>query len=1178
MAVTWLHVSDFHLSDNGPYNQEVILRSLVESVKRFRENEELVPDLIFATGDIARQGNAKEYEFATEFFDALLTEAGLNRDRLLIVPGNHDVDRNAGEFLVRTLSSEESADRYFSPDKLFPHLTHKFHAFSEWYNDFFRNIRSFPTNTTCSPVEFFTIRDSRIAVLPLNSALFSIDDHDHGKLFIGRRCLDAAKMQLKAADLTIALVHHPLDWLSSLEQTNIETVLEESVDLLLQGHFHQASAKGIASADGEYLKLAAGAAWQTRQYPKSAMYATFDHNQVTIFPIRYEDKPKERWTLDPGLFPPPSYTKSFSIQRGTNRGALDNRTQVKSNQRHEKEAERYRNALKEELGYIKMLGMPGVESIKVNLNNDTFVPLRLSDRHDSARPSFSEEASQENGHILYPDEIMKRAFHDQRGQRMLLIIGDPGAGKTTLLKYYALCAIEDSKRLGFTIPVNVFYLPLRDLIRTKDGHFSDSLPMNLANWSGKNHLTIKEEIFNEWLHSGVSLVLLDGLDEISSTTERVEVCRWIDAAWQGFPKVYFVVTCRFTGYNKEEGVELEADYERADVQDFTPEQQECFLRNWFTAAFLKEPCEEGFEEASWQIKQKAEAAERTIGMVAHLKEEKNKGLRQLAAVPMILQIMAILWKDRDYMPENRVKLYDAALDYLLEFRDKRRKIKPLLSATRARQVLAPVSLWMQEKLKKDEVAKAAMHNAMQKHLDTLDDPPDVEAFCDYLVNRAGLLVESSGNEYRFRHKSFREYLAGFQLMADRPYDQLNKLVIHFGEEWWEEPLRFFIGSVDADVFNDFMEKLFGSPQSESLTTKQQLLLETIIKEAKGKKVDALCKKLLDPATSAGRQKVILDCLKTINKIASLNALQEFRAKRIAKNDDVASLVDDMILDLGGQPLSSIAEKFDSKIRVSFRNPHEYNAEYILIPGGSYIYPVTEEIACVPDLYVAKYPVTNKRYRSFMAFLQAKSLTGYSFREKLQAIAKNNIWDNNFEAHLMEGNNDLVTLFRSSYNEDRKFSGDDQPVVGITWYAAQAYALWLTILQNKEITSMYRIPSDIERVWVAGGRQGTTGENVRKYPWPDEKNEPTAIQANFDMNVGQTTPVNRYPDGATPEGLYDMAGNVWEWIDDWYAATPNRVVRGGSWAGFPEGCWSARRGGNPPDYRSNGIGFRIVFIP
>ena len=449
--------------------------------------------------------------------------------------------------------------------------------------------------------------------------------------------------------------------------------------------------------------------------------------------------------------------------------------------KHKEDAARYQKILKEELGYIRMLGLPGVESIKVNLNNDTFVPLRLSDRQERGGPVAKEGDMQGSEHILYPDEIMKQAFHDRRGRRMLLVIGDPGAGKTTLLKYYALSAIEDYTKLGFSAPVNVFYLPLRDLVR-EAGRCTENLPAALAGWSAKHHQTIDAKVFNDWLNHDSSLVLLDGLDEIRNIEERKEVCRWIDNAFSGFSKAFFVVTSRATGYRKDEGIELASEYERADVQDFTAEQQERFLRNWFTAAFLKEPCDKGVDEKRWQEKQKKEAEKRTTTIVAHLKVEKNKGLRQLAAIPMILQIMAILWKEREYIPESRVELYDAALNYLLEFRDKRRDIKPLLSAIDARQVLGPVSLWMQEMLKKDEASRADMHSEMKEWLDTLNAPPTAKAFCDYLVNRAGLLVEIGDKEYLFRHKSFREYFAGVQLKEDRPYQHIKTLVANFGDD------------------------------------------------------------------------------------------------------------------------------------------------------------------------------------------------------------------------------------------------------------------------------------------------------------------------------------------------------------------------------------------------------------
>ena len=574
------------------------------------------------------------------------------------------------------------------------------------------------------------------------------------------------------------------------------------------------------------------------------------------------------------------------------------------------ELRRYQAALKEELGYIRMLGMPGVESIKVNLNNDTFVPLRLSGQQVRGGKSQAQESFQDHegeSHIFYPDEVMKWAF---KKRRMLLVIGDPGAGKTTLLKYYALCALEESNRLGFAVPPNVFYLPLRELVRDKATNHYGSLPANLFSWAAKHHQTIEVSLFESWLRSGDSLVLFDGLDEISNTEDRKEVCRWIDGAWAGFSKACFVVTSRATGYRKAEGIELAVDHARADVQDFMLEQQERFLRNWFTAAFLGEPCQEGCDESEWERTQRAEADTRTTTMVAYLNNEKNKGVRQFGAIPMMLQIMAILWKDRDYIPESRLKLYEASLNYLLEFRDKRRNIKPLLSAQHARQVLAPVALWMQAAIKKEEVPKAEMHIAMQKWLDTLntrETPPDAELFCDFLVKRAGLLVESGGQEYLFRHKSFREYLAGVQLKEDRPYDQLNKLVNHFGEDWWTEPLRFFIASVDAGVFDAFMAKLFNSPNSEALSVKQQLLLQTIIEEAKGQKVDALCAKLLDPATTESRQRVILDCLKAINKPDALESLQSFLENMLVKNSDIANRAEDVIIALGGKIAAEVLD-------------------------------------------------------------------------------------------------------------------------------------------------------------------------------------------------------------------------------------------------------------------------------
>src|ERR1022692_50172 len=317
MKMTWLHVSDFHIRDGDSYDRDVVLRALVKSVKNFGRRG-LVPDLVFATGDITHSGKANQYELATRFFDELLGAIGLNRHRLFVIPGNHDVDRDLGIGLLRTLESREEADNYFRPDVPKPHLAQKLRAFLRWHNRYFEGIRALPEDTTCAPVEVADIRGLRIGILPVNSALFCQVDYDHARLWVGRRCLDAEVQRLQAlrTNVNIALMHHPVDWLHSLERPNIKATLQSNFDFILRGHLHETDVESIASASGEALYCAAGAAYQTRKWPNRAVYASIKGERLTIFPIRYEDQPIEVWTVDPSLFPnEPEYEKSFPIPR-----------------------------------------------------------------------------------------------------------------------------------------------------------------------------------------------------------------------------------------------------------------------------------------------------------------------------------------------------------------------------------------------------------------------------------------------------------------------------------------------------------------------------------------------------------------------------------------------------------------------------------------------------------------------------------------------------------------------------------------------------------------------------------------------------------------------------------------------------------------------------------------------
>jgi formylglycine-generating enzyme required for sulfatase activity len=735
-----------------------------------------------------------------------------------------------------------------------------------------------------------------------------------------------------------------------------------------------------------------------------------------------------------------------------------------------------------------------------------------------------------------PEEVMSLVF---KHHRLLLVIGDPGSGKTTLLKYYALSCMDDSryKEFGFSEPVSVFYLPLRELEKT-NGRYA-SLPASLASWSERQYLDFSKEIVSKWIDRPSTLVLLDGLDEISNVQERIAVCKWIDKAVHRFSHARFVVTSRSTGYRKGDGIEIETPHVRADLMDFSPEQQKAFLHKWFRAAYLRELPPAHMSEGEWYEKQEKWAHEKTETIVALL--DQNRGLRGMAGQPLLLQIMALLWKEREYLPNSRLKLYDAALDYLLDYRDKKKGIYPLLFAKEACWVLSSVALWMQEVVKRDEVKSEAMHTHMQKLLATLSKPVNAKNFCRNLVDRAGLLVEYGDNQYVFRLKAFREYLAATQLVKNvhRTSGYLDDLVSHFGDDWWAETLCFFVSMLDdAELFEQFMVKLFESPVTENLTPKQQNVLLTFVLEAPQKKCDALIEKLFDPATTENRKHYLVDCLKVMGREDALDAVRRF-------------------------------EKMEGG--AAFVNPLELDAHYIKISGGGFKYSVANRTETVPDYWLARYPVTNRLYRRFISYLKTGKLGDREvipvelYTVALLDFAKKN-------RLMIQSNKGLAEEFASSYDldeHDSSFNADDHPVVGITWYAAKAYCMWLSLMESQgERTDLYRLPTEIEWEYAAAGKEG------RAYPWGNR--EPSPKLANYENNERATTPVGLYPDGATPEGLYDMAGNVAEWMENWYdEAKRYRALRGGAWGidSYALRC-SARINFDPADWHRN-FGFRVL---
>ena len=797
----------------------------------------------------------------------------------------------------------------------------------------------------------------------------------------------------------------------------------------------------------------------------------------------------------------------------------------------------------------------------------------------------------------------------------LVLLGDPGSGKSTFLNFVALCLagerlnhasanlaalterlpMDDERdlprlgekraerqlwNLGRLLPVRVI---LRDFAAT--GLPEAGAPASAEHlWQfieGKlKALSLAEFAphLRRLLRDHGGLLLLDGLDEVpEAERRRSQIRQVVESFAKSFPKCRILVASRTYAYQKQEW-QL-SGFTAATLASLTDAQIRRFVDRWYACIGPMR----GLSHADTQGR--AELLNRDIFG--------RQRILELARRPILLTLIASLHMSRgSSLPEYREEIYALAVDLLLERWEKARIVR---DAAGRYQLIQP-SLAEFIDTGRPQIQTLLNRLAFEAHarqpdlVGTADIPEDdlvrglLELSADasweakgrkldlieYLSNRAGLLLPRGIKVYTFPHRSFQEYLAAWHLTDNQEPDQIAELSLADPDRWREvAPLtgaklarggQFALWSlVDALVQRDAEQEADACAARDGWGA---LFAAQALMESKA-----------NLAVEANRQKLPPRYVKSLNRVRQ-GLLFAMRHARIPALDRAEA---GRVLAQLGDPRSAVVDP----LRI----------EWCKVPAGPFGMGEKGATASITyDYCISRYPVTNAQFREFV------KEGGYGEERYWSEAKAAAFWsDGKFKRRWSESGT-------SSPPEPRvPFNLDNHPVVNVTWYEALVFTRWLNEKLHAEAEAVAHLRESLGSDWQvrlpteAEWEKAARGTDGRPFPWGDTADPEKANYAATHLNT--TNAVGCFPGGASPYGVEEMSGNVWEWTSSLgmgypydpmrpgkerenLGASPDegRVLRGGACYSLDDHVRAAARGGNSPNSWLVFIGFRLAVSP